>query len=98
MSGDLAIVHLGFSGDGVVSLIHGTADSLISRVQKDDGDNDSDHKNDADQNKHRASASLLFWVFFDLVVFYTFYKPNAHVLFRELVRYGISHVSRCVGC
>src|SRR5690625_3049679 len=98
MSGDLAIVHFRFSGDGVVSLIHGTANSLISRIQKDDSDNDGDHKNGTDENKHRAAASLLFWVFFDLVVFYAFNKGNAHVLFWKLVQYGVKQVSWWVGC
>src|SRR5699024_10720797 len=85
MSGNRAIVYFGLSGDGVVSVIHGTADSLVFCIQKDNSDNEVNHEKDTDENKHRAAAPLMFWVFFNLVVFYAFNKSNAHILFWKLV-------------
>src|SRR5699024_3510254 len=85
MSGNRAIVHFGFSGDGVVSVINGTADSLVSCIQKDNSDNDGISENDTDENKHCAAAPLLVLVFFNLVVFYAFNNSNAHILFWKLV-------------
>src|SRR5699024_4578671 len=97
VSVDRGTVHGCGNTGSVVSVIHGAADALVTGIQKDDGNDDRDNQHRPDDDEHRPAAALLGRIFFDPVLIHGFDRPDADVLFGQLLKYRVQEIGRRVG-